>query len=243
MLTEESIEQRQCDRHGEYTSRLFGKTRWTGCRHCADERRATQEIEARAMITKEQEYRRFKSSGLVGRFEATTFDSYSAESEQQRVVRSACEAFAAGIDGTAWSSLWLVGPPGTGKTHLGSAMVHATITAGRWAHIASARDIVRRLRATWSKKSTETEEDVLDELTTCALLVVDEIGASFGTEAETVQLFDVIDKRYQLCRPVVLLSNLSVPAIKAALGDRMHDRLREAARVYACDWPSFRGKL
>jgi DNA replication protein DnaC len=62
-----------------------------------------------------------------------------------------------------------------------------------------------------------------------------------GTEAERLQLFEVIDRRYALSRPTVLLSNLVPGDIKAAVGERSYDRLREGAKMLKCNWPSHRG--
>ena len=75
------------------------------------------------------------------------------------------------------------------------------------------------------------------------MLVLDEIGVGHGSNAEHVQLFEVLDLRYKLERPTVLLSNLTTTALKAALGDRVYDRLREGATVKACDWKSYRGEF
>ena len=73
------------------------------------------------------------------------------------------------------------------------------------------------------------------------LLALDEVGASFGGEAEQVQLLDVIDLRYRLCRPTFIASNLPLAGIKDAIGERAFDRLREGAKVLQCNWPSHRG--
>jgi DNA replication protein DnaC len=72
-------------------------------------------------------------------------------------------------------------------------------------------------------------------------MVLDEVGVSHGTDNELAQLFDVIDKRYALRRPVVLVSNLTVKEIRTALGDRLYDRMREGAKVIKFTWPSHRG--
>jgi DNA replication protein DnaC len=117
------------------------------------------------------------------------------------------------------------------------------------ARIHSAREMVRMLRATWGSKDRErgwdgqalNEDDLLHDLGHAALLVIDEIGVGFGSDAEQVQLFDIIDARYKYSRPTVLLSNLPAKELKAALGERAYDRLREGAQVLACQWESHRG--
>lgn len=74
------------------------------------------------------------------------------------------------------------------------------------------------------------------------LLVLDEIGAGFSSDAERVQLFDVIDMRYKLGRPTVVLSNLTAKDMRPILGERTFDRLREGATLLTCSWPSHRAE-
>lgn len=73
------------------------------------------------------------------------------------------------------------------------------------------------------------------------LLVLDEIGVSRGSEWEAEQLFTVVDERYRLERPTVVVSNLPAGEIKQLVGDRVYDRLREGAKVVPMNWPSHRG--
>ena len=111
------------------------------------------------------------------------------------------------------------------------------------AAILSAREIIRVLRATWGRNvagDAETEIQVIDRLGRMGLLVLDEIGAGFSSDAERVQLFDVIDMRYKLGRPTVVLSNLTAKDMKPILGERTFDRLREGATLLTCSWPSHR---
>jgi DNA replication protein DnaC len=85
------------------------------------------------------------------------------------------------------------------------------------------------------------EVDMLDDFARASLLVIDEIGVGFGSEAEQVQLFDIIDARYKHRRPTILLSNLPAKDLKTALGERAYDRLREGSQILVCQWGSYRG--
>ena len=72
--------------------------------------------------------------------------------------------------------------------------------------------------------------------------MLDEIGVQFATDAERIQMFDILNRRYADLRPTVLITNLKVPEIEETLGERVFDRFREVATVVTFDWPSFRGK-
>lgn len=232
-----------CGEHGEYIAQNPIRSIWTRCPACAKDAYAESE-----RLRLEEEDRQAKDalrrrSGLVGRFLECTFDSYNASTPEQKRVLSVCRTFVADLKRGQWPGLWLIGPPGTGKSHLGAAVVNELIEARRiGGHMTTAHDMVRSLRATWRRDSPRREEDVLRELSTVPVLILDEIGITAASESEAVQMFEVLDKRYQLQRPVIVLSNLTVPEIRRALGDRLYDRLREGAQVLACDWSSYRGR-
>ena len=240
-----------CDVHGAYESVNFFGTRWSGCQKCATEQREAEERKQREQHRREIREARMRYSGIEGRFAEATFDSFNAVTAAQQKVLEACRQYAGSVDLKGGSGLWLIGPPGTGKTHLGCAMVrHAIEVRDTEAAIFSGREIVRMLRATWGHRGQErdmdgralTEEKLIFDLGHMPLLVIDEIGVNFGSDAETVQLFDVIDLRYKHRRPTVLLSNLPAKELKAAIGDRAYDRLREGAQTLVCNWDSNRGR-
>lgn len=248
-------EARQCGRHGEYLATQILGNIWSTCQTCAIERQATQDAVAkRAQRAAEQERLagRLNLSGLVGRFERATFETFTATTVPQRDALAACQALIEQPTGTVPGNLILIGPPGTGKTHLASAMVNRVIRVQkRWAAIHSAREIVRMLRNTWGKKDSsawvnggpQTESELIAHLCSIELLVIDEVGVGFGTDAEAVQLFDIIDGRYQRELPIVLCTNLPLPELRTVLDARAYDRIREGAKVVPCDWASHRGMV
>lgn len=240
-----------CEKHGEYASKNYYGSMWSGCAKCAQETEDAKRAEAVAAARREKTDARLRLSGLEGRFFETTFADFDAATPQQQKVLQACRDYAAGVSFDGGSGLWLIGPPGTGKTHLGGAMVRYVIEERQHsAAIHSGREIIRMLRSTWGNKEhgrtwdgrATTEEDMINDLGRMALLVIDEIGVGFGSDSEHVQLFDVIDLRYKYRRPTVLLSNLPTKGLKEAMGDRAYDRLREGAQVLACNWESHRGR-
>lgn len=241
----------QCEKHGVFTSHNFFSNMWSTCPTCVEEDGAAEEAARKNQARKERQATFLARSGLEGRFAESSFDSYAASSAEQRAVVDACLEFAQTTTPDSGQGLWLIGPPGTGKTHLGSAIVRYIIEKrDTEANIFSGREIIRMLRATWKNHGdggldwngrATTEEGLIEQFGHVPLLVIDEIGVSFGTDAEHVQLFDIIDVRYKHKRPTVLLSNLPAKGIKEAIGDRAYDRLREGAKVLACQWESHRG--
>lgn len=250
-----------CDRHGPYEARVLfrhpTRNHLTRCPACEleSERLAAQRQAERE--SKEQEERKsaalaynLQHSGLVGRFKHASFDNFVAVTKDQRRIVTDCRSFAETFDHRAGGGLWLIGPPGAGKTHLGSAMVsHAIRSRGMGAAIHAVHEIMTLLRSRWGVRedrhawdnSPATTDQFIDHLGSIPLLVLDDIGATRITENEHAQLYAILDQRYRLERPTVILSNLNAVEMKPVLGDRIYDRLREGSRLLVCKWESHRG--
>ena len=268
---------RQCEKHGEYQAHRYTAKILSGCPTCREEADAAErqqreaEAEARRKAAREQRVRTLLAeSGLIGRQLRCTFDTYDAREPKQKQVLADCQAYMAQFQKgqeLPKNTLWLVGPAGTGKSHLGAAMVnHLINTHATPAAIHTVVELIRMLRATWGRSKSdpreskwvehpggdghteyapepEGENEIIERLGNCSLLVLDDVGADHGSAAGLVQLLEIVDLRYRLERPTVVLSNLMATELKAAMGPRLYDRLREGASVKTCDWKGRRGEF
>ena len=240
-----------CPQHGEYsaeTHTIHGLERgWTsGCPTCEQERKERRRIRDEEMARQDRLdriARNRKNAKIPARFASSTFENYMAvTAEQQRALATAREfAEKISLARQATSSLTLCGNPGTGKTHLACAVGNHLLDAGPTVIYTQTIELVRAVRDTWRRGSDQSEIAVIDTYRTVGLLILDEVGVQFGSEAEKTQLFDVLDGRYRDLRPTLIVSNLNGNGLQERLGVRIFDRLMEVgSKLVIFDWKSHR---
>lgn len=240
----------ECLEHGVYTStgvRYMGRREvWTRCPDCEDARLASErkaEAERRAEAARKNMEACIGQAGVPARFVGRTLSNFIADTDAKaEALRVACE-FAENFKAHAkkGSSLIFSGLPGTGKSHLATAILQALMPE-RVGLYMTCMGVIRAVRGTWRKDSERSESDVLDMLAAVPLLVLDEIGVQYGTDGEQTILFDILDRRYREMMPSVLLTNQDKRGFKEFIGERSFDRLVETSRWVAFDWPSYRAQ-
>ena len=136
----------------------------------------------------------------------------------------------------------LCGKPGTGKNHLACAIANAVMENHEAdVLLTTAMRITRKVKSTWDRNTELREEDVIREYCRRDLLIIDEVGVQFGTEAEKIILFEIINERYEQMLPTTLMSNLTEEELEKYIGERVLDRLRDGkGAVVKFDWESYR---
>ncbi len=242
-----------CPEHGAYEStglRILitrpPRELWSGCPACkAEKERAEHEaaLAARQAALRGRIEESLAQTAIPQRFVGKTLDNYRAETDGQTKALEVCRAFADNFDRhlKLGTSIIMSGKPGTGKSHLAGAILQAILPRHVGVYV-TLMDLIRMLRDTWRKDSETTESQLLARLQDVPLLVIDEIGVQYGTDGERAILFDVLDRRYRAMRPVILMTNLERDDFRAAIGDRVFDRLTEVARWLPFDWGSYRAE-
>lgn len=237
-----------CEKHGAFESRkLFGAV-WSRCKQCADEHEAEERArQAELMIENQRRawQQKIGRAGIPERFRDRDLASYVAKTDGQRRALKFAQSYAEGFDKVSRSgqSALFIGKPGTGKTHLAIGIaLHVMREHKRNALFLTVMRAIRGIKETWRKDSEMSEADAIEDLVFPDLLILDEVGIQFGSEAEKLLLFDVLNERYERRRPTLMLSNLTAPEVAAYLGERVMDRLREdGGQVVVFDWASHRG--
>ncbi len=104
------------------------------------------------------------------------------------------------------ANIVIVGPNGLGKTMIAKNLLHQAVLRGYSARFTAASDMLHDLAA--QDSSTQLARR-LRRYTTPSLLCVDEVGYLSYDARYADLLFEVITRRYQQHRPVVLTTNKS----------------------------------
>ncbi len=163
----------------------------------------------------------------------------SLATEHERAIEAVNE-FAA-RSGILW--LAFLGKTGTGKTHLACAAAReiyirsaGKITTRYYKHIR----LIREIRSTYDDKR-RTEKEVVAEIDSAKLLVLDEVGLkSSMSEWERATLDDIIDHRSEHRKRLIVTSNLPPREFFALLGSRVESRFAEIGRVIAMGGDDYR---
>lgn len=235
-----------CEEHGNYQAYCLAG-RWSKCPVCASQRVEQRRAALDAALHDAQKAARVLSVGIPRRFEGKGFDDFVVENEAQAVAlrfsRSYVERFHEDARATGRNAIFF-GGLGTGKTLLASAIAIALARRGDDVLFIRALNALRRVKATWRVDAVESDQQAIDAMVKPDLLILDEVGVQFGSETEILVLYDVLNGRYEACRPTLLTSNLVLPEIKNYLGARVFDRLREGGgETVAFDWESWRGRV
>jgi DNA replication protein DnaC len=100
--------------------------------------------------------------------------------------------------GDSWlekgATILLFGPPGGGKSHLGSAIGHALIDAGYRVLFTRTGELVQKLQA--ARQSLQLPS-MLTKLDRFDLIILDDLSYVRKDQAETSVLFELIAERYE----------------------------------------------
>jgi DNA replication protein DnaC len=138
----------------------------------------------------------------------------------------------------------LLGPPGTGKSHLAQAIGHAAILQG---HRVLYREAHLLLEELADATLEGTRKAVIGELTTVPLLIIDDLGMRKLPHTAAEDLLEIIMRRYERAA-TLLTSNRPVDDWGKLLGDTaavtaLLDRLLHHAHVLKCGPRSWRTKV
>lgn len=235
-----------CQIHGAYDAvEYFSRGHWhgKGCPICVER----DILKIRASEDEEQKIKRneafLRGIGIPNRIIGKSFADYHPEARSSKAALEICRDYAENFSEfrSCGAGLILAGRPGTGKTHLSCSIALRVAELGYTSRYVKNIDLLRRVKSTYSSSSEETDSQVVYDMTLPDLLIIDEVGMQFGSDAEKLILFEVLNSRYEEIKPTIIISNLSQEELSELLGERVMDRMREGGGlVVSFNWASHR---
>ena len=195
---------------------------------CYQQERIQNIIEQSGMSAAMQQYR----------FENFYLDGFDKPEDIQKKVEW-CKQFARQIvNGTCNDSLFLRGDVGRGKTHLSSAIANAVLAGGKTVIYKRAADLFDMIRRYKYEESTQRWHEVLNQLISCDLLVIDDLGAERTTDFVTEQLVLLLEERNYRNKPWIINSNLKLSQIQDSYNTRVSDLIMDRATAILLERPN-----
>lgn len=224
-----ALQKDELDQYGRVLSPEERKALW-------QEQKAREQADMDAAEKAEQERRRQawikgRMDSVPLRYRESTLDSYQNE------ALKGSESWSMLLKG---SSGIIYGDFGCGKTHLGWGLCKLRWGRGIDASLVSASQIFKEIKAQFGNGGDS--DKVIAKYQALPYLVIDEADKSYGTQLEYVNLFDIINARYNECLPTVILINAESAAdIPGLIGGANFDRIGNGGVVIHLTQKSMRG--
>ncbi len=206
-----------------------------------EERRLREEENQRKMRRIED---LFRQSRLGRRFRERTFDNFKVMPHNRKAFETALEyAQSFTQHREKGEGLFITGGAGTGKTHLAAAIANFLLRGLTPVVFADITRLLSSLKATFTEESTNSEQQLIDELCRVELLVIDDLGKEKPSQWVEEKLYTIVNARYEDYKPIIITSNYSLEDIEARLensGEAIVSRLMEMCKGLKMNGPDYR---
>ena len=178
---------------------------------------------------------RLASAQIPRRYEHCALETFKAGSPTLRNAKARVQEFVDLWPGTdEGRGLLMIGPCGSGKTHLAVAALVEIINAGKPGRtlFSNFQDLIQEIQASFDNDQVPSKSELLRPLLEVDLLVLDELGSQKPTTFVQDILYYVINTRYNEERTTIFTTNYAdtADAKEESLTQRIGVRLR--SRLY-----------
>ena len=168
-------------------------------------------------------YRNF--SIIDNKFLNSLFETADFTEKHMEIAKKYAEKF---IEKNCDVGILFYGNSGTGKTFASSCIGNYLMERGKSVMALNLGLYLARLKSDWSR----TETEILDKISECDLLIIDDFGAERITDWVLEKVFLLIDVRYKSEKPIIISTNLEYRKdrecdIARVFGKRVKDRINE----------------
>ncbi len=142
--------------------------------------------------------------------------------EKMEEILEYCKCYAEDFDEHS-GSLYMSGATGLGKTHLSLAIANVIVRNGWNVIYGSAQTLLSELER--EKFSYSGSDEALNRLLGCDLLIIDDLGSEFSTQFTVSALYEIINKRINLSKPIIISTNLTENELEKKYTQRITSRI------------------
>jgi DNA replication protein DnaC len=176
------------------------------------------------MIRKEA----YKLSNLSEKIKTENFDTFNLainQEPQKQHIYNVAKRFCKN-DHTIKQNLLFTGTTGTGKSFLSSCIAKEFLDKEKTVLYLTATKISNLIDdAKFNKKNTAEQEEYVEFINHCDLLIIDDLGTEFNMPYSQSQLFDILETRQLNGKNTVISTNLPLEALSQKYSPRFVSRL------------------
>lgn len=128
-------------------------------------------------------------------------------------------------------NLLLIGPTGTGKTHISTAIARELIHKGYDVIYDSTQNIISDFEADRFKSGYGQEGDRGEKYLECTLLIIDDLGTEFSNQFTLATIYNLLNTRQNKGLATIISTNLTPDELAKKYEDRIYSRIIGGAKV------------
>lgn len=159
-------------------------------------------------------------------FDTLSVDEYTdSEYEKMKPVIDRCRAFADAFDEKK-ENLMFMGNPGVGKTFLSNCIAKALLDKGYSVIYFTSVQLFDTLsKYAFSYDNSDENSGIMEDIYTCDLLIIDDLGTEIVTKLVESQLFNIINERIIRDKATIISSNLMLQDMNERYSERIVSRV------------------
>ncbi len=132
---------------------------------------------------------------------------------------------------TSSKSILMKGETGLGKTHLSLAIANEVINRGYSVVYVSAPDILSQLEKEHFSYGYSNEQEIMQSLLDCDLLILDDLGTEFITQFSTTAIYNLFNTRINMGKPIIINTNLNPRELEQTYSQRFVSRAKAVCSI------------